>query len=53
MRSDRERLTDIVEAAAKVAARVARGRAAFDADEDLQLALVRLVEIVGEAATGV
>lgn len=52
-RADRDRLLDIVEAGDKVAARVAQGRAAFDADEDRQLATVRLLEIVGEAASQV
>lgn len=49
MRNDRERLLDIVEAANKVGSRVARGREHFDTDEDAQLALVRLIEIIGEA----
>lgn len=53
MRSDRERLLDIIEAAEKIAARVQRGRAAFDADEDVRFAVVHLLEIVGEAAGGV
>ena len=34
MRRDSERLSDIIEAAEKIAARVARGRETFDADED-------------------
>ena len=49
MRDDQERLRDLLEAADKLAERVARGRERFDADEDLQLAMVRLIEIVGEA----
>ena len=53
MRSDRERLLDILDAADRVAVRVARGRAHFDADEDAQLALVRLLEILGEACASV
>jgi uncharacterized protein with HEPN domain len=53
VRSDRERLLDILEAADRIEARVARGREGFDADEDLQLALVRLLEIVSEACAGV
>ena len=53
MRSDRERLLDIIEAAEKIAARVQRGRAAFDVDEDVRFAVVHLLEIVGEAAGGV
>ncbi len=50
VRSDEQRLHDIVEAAAKVATLVARGRAAVDGDEFLQLALLKLVEVIGEAS---
>lgn len=49
MRDDQERLRDLLDAADKIAQRVARGRNQFGVDEDLQLALVRLLEIVGEA----
>ena len=49
MRNDHERLSDLLEAAEKIADRVVRGRHRFDTDEDMQLALVRLIEIVGEA----
>lgn len=49
VRDDQERLRDLLEAADKLAGRVARGRQRFDSDEDLQLAMVRLIEIVGEA----
>lgn len=52
MRNDQDRLADVVQAAARIADRVSRGRERFDADEDLQLAMVRLVEIVGEACAG-
>ena len=34
MRRDNERLADILEAAEKIAVRAAKGRAAFDGDED-------------------
>ncbi len=50
MRSDLERLTDILDAAAKIEVKVTEGRAAFDKDEYVQLALVHLVQIIGEAA---
>jgi len=50
VRSDAERLVDILEAAGKIAAKVVDGRAAFDKDEYVQLALVHLVQIIGEAA---
>lgn len=52
MRDDGERVADILEAAERIATRVARGRDTFDRDEDVRLAIVRLLEIVGEAATG-
>jgi uncharacterized protein with HEPN domain len=53
MRRDAERLADIVEAAEKTAARVGKGREAFNADEDMQIVLVHLIQIIGEAAAGV
>jgi hypothetical protein len=37
VRRDDERLADIIEAAKRIAVRTARGRAAFDADEDTQI----------------
>lgn len=51
MRPDEERLADILDVAERVAVRVRRGREHFDADEDTQLAVVRLLEILGEAAS--
>jgi uncharacterized protein with HEPN domain len=45
-----ERLAGILEAARKIAARTARGRAAFDADEDTQIVLLHLVQVIGEVA---
>lgn len=53
MRSDVERLRDILDAADGLARRVHRGRAAFDVNEDTRLAMVRLLEIVGEACGAV
>lgn len=53
MRRDAERLADIIEAAEKIAARVGRGREAFDADEDIQIVLVHLIQVIGEAAAGI
>jgi hypothetical protein len=53
VRSDRERLLDLLDATDRIAVRVARGRERFDADEDAQLAMVRLIEIVGEACASV
>jgi uncharacterized protein with HEPN domain len=52
VRRDSERLSDIIEAAEKIAARVARGRETFDADEDIQIVLVHLIQVIGEAAAG-
>ena len=52
MRSDLERLSDILESARKIESRVARGRPRFDEDEDVQLAVVHLLEILGEACAG-
>lgn len=52
MRRDDERIADIVEACEKISARAALGREHFDADEDVRLALVHLVQVVGEAAAG-
>jgi uncharacterized protein with HEPN domain len=52
VRRDAERLTDIIEAAEKIAARVGKGREVFDSDEDVQIVLVHLIQIIGEAAAG-
>lgn len=49
-RSDDERIADIVDACREVGALVERGRGAFDADRAIQLALERLLEIIGEAS---
>ena len=52
MRSDRERLFDILEAVERIEAQAARGRAAFADDELVQTAVIRWVEIIGEATRG-
>lgn len=52
-RRDRERIADILEAAEKIRERVARGRERFDADEDVQIVLMDLVQVIGEAASRV
>ncbi|MCU0310975.1 MAG: DUF86 domain-containing protein [Acidimicrobiales bacterium] len=49
-RSDDERIADIVEAAEQISIVVARGRDAWNADRFAQLAVERLLEIVGESA---
>jgi uncharacterized protein with HEPN domain len=49
---DEERLAGILEAARKITIRTARGRAAFDADEDTQIVLLHLLQVIGEVAAG-
>jgi uncharacterized protein with HEPN domain len=49
-RSDDGRLADIAEAAVEIADIVSRGRGAWDADRISQLAVERLLEIIGESA---
>lgn len=48
-RSDDERVADIVEAAAEIAAVVDRGKTAWDEDRVSRLAVERLLEIIGES----
>ena len=52
MRRDVERLDDILDACGKITARERLGRERFDADENVQLALVHLVQVIGEATRG-
>jgi uncharacterized protein with HEPN domain len=52
MRRDDERLAGILEVARKIAVRTARGRAAFDADEDTQIVLLHLIQVIGEVVAG-
>lgn len=49
-RSDAERVADILDAADEIAAIIRRGRAAWDGDRISQLAVERLLEIIGECA---
>jgi uncharacterized protein with HEPN domain len=49
MRDDRERLADILEAVERIEKYAARGRAAFDQDELLQVWIVHHLLIIGEA----
>jgi uncharacterized protein with HEPN domain len=51
VRRDEERLADILEAAAKVEARVQRGRERYDTNEDVQIVLTHLVQVIGEAVS--
>ena len=52
MRSDRERLLDILEAIERIEMQAARGRSTFAAEELAQAAVIRWIEIIGEAARG-
>lgn len=52
MRSDRERLLDILEAIERIEVQAARGRSAFAEEELAQTAVIRWIEIIGEAARG-
>ena len=52
MRSDRERLFDILDAIERIEAQAARGRTTFAGDDLAQNAVIRWVEIIGEAARG-
>ncbi|HEX8802747.1 MAG TPA: HepT-like ribonuclease domain-containing protein [Acidimicrobiales bacterium] len=49
-RSESERLDDMREECDRIGRLVARGRAAFDGDEAVRLAVERSLEIIGEAA---
>ncbi len=49
-RSDDDRVQDILDAAAQAARIVADGEEAFREDDIRQLAMERLLEIIGEAA---
>jgi uncharacterized protein with HEPN domain len=53
MRSDRERLLDIVEAIERVDRYTARGRDAFEKDELVQTWVVHHLQIIGEASRAV
>jgi uncharacterized protein with HEPN domain len=52
LRSDRERLFDILDAVERIEAQAARGHAAFAGDEVAQTAVIRWIEVIGEAARG-
>jgi uncharacterized protein with HEPN domain len=53
MRSDRERLLDILEAIEKIERYIPRGKQAFETDELFQVWVVRHLQIIGEAASRV
>ena len=52
MRDDRERLEDILEAAAAIEKYSSRGRQAFEQDELIQSWILRHLQIIGEAVRG-
>jgi uncharacterized protein with HEPN domain len=52
LRSDRERLFDILDAVERIEVQAARGHVAFADDELAQTAVIRWVEIIGEATRG-
>ncbi len=51
MRSDHERLLDIMEAIEKIERYSPRGRKSFESDEMFQVWVVRHLQIIGEAAS--
>ncbi len=51
MRSDKERLIDILEAIEKIERYVSRGKNAFDSEELLQVWIIHHLQTVGEAAS--
>jgi uncharacterized protein with HEPN domain len=53
MRSDRERMQDILEAVSRIEQYQERGRKGFESDELLQVWIVRHLQIIGEAASRV
>ena len=53
MRSDRERLFDIIEAIEKIELHRGDDRTQFDSDEMLQVWIVHYLQIIGEAASRV
>jgi uncharacterized protein with HEPN domain len=50
MRDDRERLRDILEAMERIETYSAKGRAAFEQDELIQIWFLRHLQIIGEAS---
>jgi len=52
MRSDADRLRDILEAVEKIKARIPDGAAAFRQDELVQVWVIHYLQVIGEAARG-
>ena len=53
MRSDADRLSDIIEAIAKIGERTTDSFSAFQGDEMLQVWVIHHLQVIGEAARGV
>ena len=53
MRSDRQRLLDVVEAIEEIEKYADRGRQAFEADDLLQTFIVHHIQILGEACRSI
>src|SRR5262245_12010374 len=53
MRSDADRISDIVEAIAKINDRITENLDAFQRDEMLQVWVIHHLQVIGEAARGV
>jgi uncharacterized protein with HEPN domain len=53
MRSDADRLSDILDAVAKIGERITESIDAFQVDEMLQVWVVHHLQVIGEAARGV
>ena len=53
MRSDADRLSDILEATAKIRERITDSIDAFQGDEMLQVWVIHHLQVIGEAARGV
>lgn len=51
MRADRDRLTDVLEAIERIERHTSGGREVFDADELVQVWVVRHLQIIGEAVS--
>lgn len=51
MRSDRDRLTDVLESIERIERHTSAGRQVFDTDELIQVWVVRHLQIIGEAVS--
>lgn len=53
MRSDSDRVADMLDAIAAIKRRQPASKAAFDAEEMVQVWMLRHIQIIGEAAAGI